>query len=402
MFKMTGHTSIVISSDGSQITEDEILEEIIMEKNVLMILRCGEIWTSADQPKVDDLKVINMANVVKEPIAESEQLFQFILDGDVLTPEFIDNLAGHIDSPGPSQAVSPVNRFCSLSWENVPGDILQHLINKELLSTQQMSRFVQTCIDRVRETCKYTKKKEFEIMAKEIVDKYPRTFKDYDEDGNVIGDGHLRLLMKLINRNSYLNRTFKEQFTEPKIKKITTCSKIIMQKSSGTKNWQPNLVTSVDYSDLKATLLKLSFDPVIDRVTSMAIYKESFASQRLAINTNCGVAKFFEEWPINRKFDFIICHFVMLTDMHETDLVLLFKTKLKKLNDFFEATAKKPNATQTTSALMETHVIFKLATYFKESAAKLVVEYPVRKYILTFIILSYNCLCLVLHIKGVF
>lgn len=64
MFKVAGHTSIVIASDGSQITEDEILEEIIIEKNVLMILRNEDVWASADQPKVNDLKTVNMANVV--------------------------------------------------------------------------------------------------------------------------------------------------------------------------------------------------------------------------------------------------------------------------------------------------------------------------------------------------
>lgn len=154
-------------------------------------------------------------------------------------------------------------------------------------------------------------------MAKEIVAKYPQTFKDFDEDGSVIGDGHLSLLMKLINRNSYLNRTFKEQFAEQSIKKNPARSKILMQQSAGKKNWQPNLLSSVDYSDLKATLLKLSYDPVIDRVTSMSIFKDTFASQRLSINTNCGVAKFFDEWPINRQFDFFMCHFGMLTDIQE-------------------------------------------------------------------------------------
>lgn len=63
-------------------------------------------------------------------------------------------------------------------------------------------------------------------MAKKIVKKYPQTFKDYDEDGSVIGDGHfMNFLMKLINRNSYLNRTFKEQFTEQSIKKILHVAK---------------------------------------------------------------------------------------------------------------------------------------------------------------------------------
>lgn len=107
-----------------------------------MILRNGEVWTSADQPKEDDLKTVNVANVVTDPISETNQLFQFILNGDELSAELIDNFAGEIANTRPSQAVIPPNRFVSMPWENDPADILLNLINKEHLSTQKMSRFV--------------------------------------------------------------------------------------------------------------------------------------------------------------------------------------------------------------------------------------------------------------------
>lgn len=80
-----------------------------------------------DQPKVDDLKTVNVANVVTDPNAETVQLFQFILNGDELSAEFIENFAGEIANTGPSQAVVPPNRFVSLPRENVSADILLNL-----------------------------------------------------------------------------------------------------------------------------------------------------------------------------------------------------------------------------------------------------------------------------------
>lgn len=48
------------------------------------------------------------------------------------------------------------------------------------------------------------------------------------------------------------------------------------------------------------------------------------------------------------------------------------------MDEFFDAATTKSKAIKKTTGPMETFVIFKLATYFKESADKLVVEYPVR------------------------
>lgn len=55
------------------------------------------------------------------------------------------------------------------------------------------------------------------IIAEKIVNKYPQTFKDIDEDGKCFGDGYHTTYLKLRDRNCYLNRPHKKMF-KPKLK----------------------------------------------------------------------------------------------------------------------------------------------------------------------------------------
>lgn len=96
-------------------------------------------------------------------------------------------------------------------WEIIPPNITDYLLRKEKLPNSTYVLFVQLLVDHVRKTDRNTNKRGFEAIAKSLVSKYPNTFKDIDEDGNVIAGGHVSLMMKLINRNSYLNRPTKKK-----------------------------------------------------------------------------------------------------------------------------------------------------------------------------------------------
>lgn len=64
---------------------------------------------------------------------------------------------------------------------------------------------VNRTVSEMRNLNKFITSKAFKIIAKKIVDKYPQTFKDMDEDGKCFGDGTHTLYLKLRDRNSYLN-----------------------------------------------------------------------------------------------------------------------------------------------------------------------------------------------------
>lgn len=127
---------------------------------------------------------------------------------------------------------------------------------------------------------------------------------------------------------------------------------------------------------MQATLKHISTDPRADRNMALGIFKESFASQRLEINSGCGISKFLDDWPINREYDFLIRHFILLTNIEETDCALAFRTKLVKLRNFLDQNGK---SLVVSAGPIEAIVIFKLAAHFKENANTLLVQYQVRK-----------------------
>jgi hypothetical protein len=47
------------------------------------------------------------------------------------------------------------------------------------------------------------------VLAKKIINKYPKPFQDIEEDVVIIGDGCFSLTSKLIDRNNNLNRPTK-------------------------------------------------------------------------------------------------------------------------------------------------------------------------------------------------
>lgn len=99
----------------------------------------------------------------------------------------------------------------SAPWEIIPANITEYLLRNEKLPNSKYVSFVQLLVEHVRKTDRFINKKGFEAIAKNLVRKYPNTFKDIDEDGNVIAEGHVSFMMKLINRNSYLNRPTKKK-----------------------------------------------------------------------------------------------------------------------------------------------------------------------------------------------
>lgn len=383
-FKAEGHDTIVIATDGSQILDNDILEEIILEKNVLMILRPGEEWVSAEQAKIltenrkDVLTYVDADEILNE---QSSLPYSFADLNDSATFTIVE--LPEKPSTSTAQVVSTITPgYFSIPWENIPNEIHVHMLNSESLPSQKYAQFVQYIVERVREHDKYTKKKGFETIAKEIVERYPNTFKDFDEDGQVIGEGHLSLLMKLINRNAYQNRPFKQQFAEQNLKKEPSRSKIIMQTSSGTSNWQPNLDGNMDYASMKTDLLRFSKDPRSDRNKAINTFKESFANQRYVINSCSGIAKFLEEWPINREYDFLMLHFLLLTNIENTDYAQAFTNKLIKLRNYLDTQKpkSKPNCNTRKGLDLpdEAKVVYKLANYFNENPEMLLVPYPVR------------------------
>lgn len=191
------------------------MEEIILEKNVLMILRPGEEWISTEQAKTGTPNGL-LSYVDADKTLNEQSSLQYSFDLPVLPDldDFPSTSFSVVELPQ-TPSTLPKEIFLattpgpfSILWENVPNEIHEHMINNESLPSQKYAQFVQYIVERVREHDKYTKKKGFETIAKEIVEKYPITFKDIDEDGQLIGEG----LMRRANENDQQKRVSKSAF----------------------------------------------------------------------------------------------------------------------------------------------------------------------------------------------
>lgn len=132
-----------------------------------------------------------------------------------------DEMWRAVESNNISNTLAPRNHLINVEnvfhnwftapWEIIPPNIIEYLFRKEKLPNPKYVSFVQLLVEHVRKSDPFTNKRGFEAIAKSLVKKYPNTFMDIDEDGNIIAEGHVSLMMKLINRNSYLNRPTKKK-----------------------------------------------------------------------------------------------------------------------------------------------------------------------------------------------
>lgn len=259
----------------------------------------------------------NMLNLDGTP-SSSQSPKMLDLDSEML---FINDTCNLQDSllsiASSSQSSYPSNVEVvdtSIHWHKIPDYIMKSCKKGEKLSPTNYNQFVAIIVDASREFDRYITKKTFANRAKLIVDKYPKTFQDFDEDGTIIGDGNGSLLMKLINRNNYRNRPHKSTFTQQIFKK-TTKSKTMRQKLSGSVNWQPNVPENCNMGE-KKTYLKLgASDPRFDQDKLMEIFIETYPQQRMDINMESSVQDMLANWPILFQEKYLMNHFSKLVNI---------------------------------------------------------------------------------------
>lgn len=166
-----------------------------------MVLRPTEVWS---------------AITVTNPIVGDSDLLCFE-DISILNQSFASSI-NNSPSSSPTSSRASIRTVevvdFMIPWHVVPGHIMQTCHNGEKLSAPAYNQFVAIIVDKAREVDRYTTKKTFSARAKAIVDKFPKTFMDDDEDGSIIGGGNCSLLMKLIHRNNYKNRPHKSSFAQ--------------------------------------------------------------------------------------------------------------------------------------------------------------------------------------------
>lgn len=160
--------------------------------------------------KTEDPERLN--EIFHDEIVNETELFLDLRQDEIWRPDESDNVSNNFVARTHLINVENVfHNWFTAPWNIIPPIITEYLLRNEKLPNSKYVTFVQLLVEHVRKTDRFTNKRGFEAIAKSLVRKYPNTFKDIDEDGNVIAEGHVSLMMKLINRNSYLNRPTKKK-----------------------------------------------------------------------------------------------------------------------------------------------------------------------------------------------
>lgn len=126
----------------------------------------------------------------------------------------------------------------------IPWDNLESTVLKELEAGNRKKYIIHAVVNRIvskmRNLQEFIPSKAFKIEAKKIIEKYPQTFKDMDEDDKCFGDGGHTLYLKFRDRNCYLNRPHMKRSLSRSLNIPLKKQRKVLSAKAGCSNWQPD------------------------------------------------------------------------------------------------------------------------------------------------------------------
>ncbi|XP_071575056.1 uncharacterized protein [Temnothorax nylanderi] len=168
---------------------DNMLSELIEKSNTKLDIAGSVLVMEKDGTIVDDNEVVKFCFVSRK-----EHFFHTRQVCNLLHRPHLKHL---------------IIKYNCLIWKNfqIPWDKLEMSVIKELENesrSKAMTAVVNRIVSEMRNIQEFIPAKAFKIIAEQIVSKYPKTFKDMDEDGKCFEDGSHTLFAKLRDRNNYL------------------------------------------------------------------------------------------------------------------------------------------------------------------------------------------------------
>ncbi len=200
---------------------------------------------------------------------------------------------------------------------------------------------VRVIVDSIREVCLNPTKRQCSEIAQSVIQKYPNSFSDKTEEGELIGCGYYSLLCQLktrvehLNRNNTMARLRKPKRTGGEVDDSQpSTSKSAKLDSYGCVNWNPTeLPEGETFESLeikRKEMLRLFSQEgprAAERNTVQELMKITFIAQRHSINTSPppSISDLQARWPFLFMKRFLCAHFKELTGI---DLDLRLKESL--------------------------------------------------------------------------
>lgn len=212
---------------------------------------------------------------------------------------------------------------------------------------------VRVIVDSIREVCLNPTKRQCSEIAQSIIQKYPNSFSDKTEEGELIGCGYYSLLCQLktrvehLNRNNTMARLRKPKRTVDEVDDSQpSTSKSAKLDSYGCVNWNPTDLPEGETCEslelMRKEMLSLFSKEgprAAERSRVEELMRSTFIAQRHCINARPppSVADLQAKWPFLFIKRFLCAHFEKLTGI-DLDLRLKesFSTKGEKILCFFK------------------------------------------------------------------
>lgn len=311
-------SKIVLEEDGTVVDEDDVFRALSC--STFMLLQSHETW----EPPLPDT--------------------------DTAGSSSFSSISSNIHIPGTS---TPVNssletffqedtaRNTNTAFENkwssfkIPWDKMLSATLKDCQNGDRNPRtttnVIQVVADAMRDICTSPPNKAIRQVARQIVNKFPQTFQDTDDDGTVMGDdGAIVVFSRLKERLKYLNRSTKRRSVETEVIPLKQRKKLLAAKA-GCINWQPSVCNAFDDGSRQENLKRVDMHNETEE--TVHLLEETYPLQRKFLNAPQPptILQIQSEWPILLSKIGIKWHFEKLMGLKINDMGLNLINKYEKV-----------------------------------------------------------------------
>ncbi|XP_066590581.1 uncharacterized protein [Prorops nasuta] len=301
-------TSLVLEEDGTIIDDDEVLK-FCRKSAVFMLLEDHDKWSPACDAKDTDKNVSSSCIPTDSTSTSAPSNLLTISDKDSRT-----NVTKYLNS-------EEFWDHFEINWSNIDPTVLKELEDGRR-NIYVIYEVVNRTVAEMKNEMKIITSKAFKIMSRKIVNKYPKTFKDFDEEGKTFGDGTYTTYRKLHDRYNYLNMPHMKR-SLPRTENVPISKqRKVLSARAGCKNWQPKREEE-DPDDLdisseaKVAYLRSCVSNIDNTNKEMILdyLNATYSEQRLYLNiidNPHSVVDIQKEWPILLKKQFLFWHYEKL------------------------------------------------------------------------------------------
>lgn len=365
-------TVLVMENDGTVIDDDDVVK--FCSGETLMLLQPEESWS----------------------IYSNTELSTTLPDNVSLTSTSNEETSLSSLSPRSSSSIEISSNQLQLSNEilqnfQIPWNQLESTVIKELESGSRSKYAINAVVNRtvseMRNIQHFIPSKALKVVAEKIVNKYPKIFKDMDDE-KCFGDGCHTIFLKLRDRNCYLNRPHMKRCLSQTLTIPLKKQKKILSAKAGCSNWQPekhiDTETVETIEDKTKFLREIMYDdtsksdPKIQH--KIILYLEAtYSAQRLYLNNVHEIPTIKDiknTWPILLQKRYMFWHYEQLMGH---SIRILKEEMLKKQDKILSyAHNKKYKDIIDSNNPTEIKLIKIIMKHFKEDFENLFKIYPVR------------------------